>query len=228
MSVGARDSHRAKMKKLNLILIVVISCCLASVFCSRSVVQETVAQTVDTERQKKIDWDKSITSEKLERLRKESRDMQDAIKKVVATHFPKLQIRSASLSEPANAGFGRKGQSSLSISWEQKHISYSISITMAFSPEEAVKFHTFDVDAYQLPEVYPAPDFLGKPAALTKNIIYNKTMTSVSIRFVRGRLKVWTGHRNHKQTANQNEEDLIEFARVIFPLLNAKLTIEEV
>ena len=216
------------MKKFIAILIIAISCCMGWSLYSWNTVEKTVAQTIGPDEQKKHDWDKSVTEEKLERLRKESRELQESIKQAVATNYPKLKIKGSYFSDPANSGLGRKGQSEFSASWEQKHVEYSIAVTLTFSPEEAVKFHTMNVDAYQLPEVYPAPEFLGKPAALFKNLVYNKTMTSVSISFVRGRLKIHTQHRNHRQTANQNEKDIIEFVRVIEPVLKAKLNFEEV
>ena len=106
------------MKKFITVLSVMISFCTGWGLYSRSVVEETVAQTADLERQKRMDWDNSLTEEKYKRLRKESRELQESIKKVDATNFPKFKISSADLGDPAAAGLGRKGQITWHVSWD--------------------------------------------------------------------------------------------------------------
>ena len=105
---------------------------------------------------------------------------------------------------------------------------FDVSVTLLFNSEEAAKAFRFGTSRISMGEFYPAPDFLGKHSLLVKNVLYNKSMTNVGIHFAKGRLMVSTYLTNYKQTAAQNERDLIEFVRAIEPLLNAKLTFEEV
>lgn len=216
------------MKKVIATLLALFFCCAGLFLYSRGPVENTAAQVVDPDEQKKLEWDKSVTEEKMERLRRESQELKEAIKKVIATNYRKSTIRSEFLGDPANAAVGRKGRTSCEVNWKQGVAEYSIRITLLFDSSAAVNSHQRSVSGIALPEFYPAPDFLGKPAVLTKNLVYNKAMTSVGVHFVKGRLSVSAYLRNHKQTANQNEKDLIEFVRVIYPVLNAKVTFEEV
>jgi hypothetical protein len=216
------------MKKIIIVLAVVILGHAVWVSFSWNSVEETSAQVVDSEEQKKLEWDKSVTQEKFELLRQENRAVQDEIKKAVASNYPRLRVRSAYSNDPANAAIGMKGQSSFDISWGNRSAIYSIAVTFVFTSDEAVRLHEFGVSRISLGEFFPAPEFLGKPSVLVKNVKYNKAMTEVGIHFVKGRLVVSGYLKNHKQTALENEKDLIEFIRKVYPAINAKQTFEEV
>lgn len=217
------------MKNFIVILIIMISCCVVwGLYSWSPTVEKTAAQTVDPVEQKKYDRDKSVTEEKYERLRKESRELKEAIKNAIATHYSKSKIRSESLGDPANAAVGRKGQTDCEVTWKNGSEIYSIEATFLFNPEEAANSHRRGISSISVGEFFRAPDFVGQPSVIVKNVNYHKLTTDVGIHFVKGRLNISAYLRNHKKTADQNEKNLIEFIRAIYPVLNAKLTFEEV
>ena len=186
------------------------------------------AQISDEERAKQQAWDKSVTKEKLTRVREEALSTRDAIKKSVDKQFPRLKFDSESFSDPGDAGLGRKGQSIFYLSWKRKQARYSLTVTFFFDPDEAGDLFHKSINSISMGEFFPAPGFLGKTSVLVKNVNYNRSMTNVGLHFTKGRLLISSHLTNHKKTAAQNEKILIEFMKVVEPMLTAKLTFEEV
>jgi len=218
-SQGLRSIY---MKKIGLISIFPFLLISLGIFYWFSVAEGVSAQIDDAERKRRMDHDKSITDEKLERVRQESAGIQDAIAKLVANHLPKYKIQSRSFSDPATAGVGRKGQTGFDIVWKRNDSRVMITATFFFNPEEAAERHTIGTSHISMGDFFPAPEMFGKEAIIVKNVQFNKSVTDVGLHFVKGRMNISAYIKNDFRKNPVNEKELIEFVRTIEPLLVAK------
>lgn len=216
------------MKKVGIMVLIAAMILLAAIYWPINDKAITNAQIADSEDQKRLDHDKSISEEKLERIRQEVRSIQNEIEKYVAKHCPKSKIVSRSFSDPANAGIGRRGQANFDLSWITKSKSTIMIVqSFGFDHEDTITNLQRGFQGISMGEFYAAPEFVGKDSVLVKNLEFNRKNTNVGLHFVKGRVKVNTYITNFKRDTEQNEKELVEFVRAIEPLINAKPNIDD-
>ena len=86
---------------------------------------------------KKDERDKTVTAEKLERVRAETVVIRDSILELMKKHFPKYELINSAISDPGNQGSGRRGQSTLEYEWKRGKSRLVLQIAFVFSPNEA-------------------------------------------------------------------------------------------
>jgi hypothetical protein len=180
------------------------------------------AQQTDLEKELR-DHDKSVSDDKLERVRSEARSIQGAIISRVRERFPQYELESQYFSDPANQAIGRRGQTRFDSSWRSPDkTQIRLNITFAFDADEANRMHRKSADGIAMGEFFRAPDFVGTEGILVKNVQFNKKTTNVGLHFVKGRAIVMSYITNQSRATNKNEKELIEFVRAIAPLIIAK------
>lgn len=174
------------------------------------------------------DRDKTISEEKLEKIREEVRSIESAIEKHVAQHYPKSKVGSSFFRDPASAAIGRRGQAGFDRSWVTRDGSeIMIILTFGFDHNDAVTRFQRNIQRIAMGEFYAAPEFVGKDSILVENLEFNRKNTSVGLIFVKGRVDVSAYITNLKRKTAENEEELIEFVRSIEPLIVAKENIAD-
>jgi hypothetical protein len=186
------------------------------------------AQTFDPEvERKKDERDKTVTAEKLERVRAETVVIRDSILELMKKHFPKYELINSAISDPGNQGSGRRGQSTLEYEWKKGKSRLVLQIAFVFSPNEAQAFHLRRLNGIAMGEGSSAPQLFGTDAVLIKNVHFNKSMTWVALHFRRGRLLVSADYNSGSRTTTENEKELLKIIEAIYPLLVAKETFDE-
>lgn len=187
------------------------------------------AQTFDPEvERQKDERDKTIPAEKLDRVRAEVGLVRDSISSLIKTQFPKYELVSLSIADPANQGSGRRGQSSLEWEWKKGKSRFGLQVTLVFSPQEAETFLIKRLKGVAMGEGTLAPESFGKDALLIKNVRFNETQTWVVLQCRKGRFLIDANYSNAFQASTENEKELLKLMEVIYPLLVAKETFEEV
>ena len=77
-----------------------------------------------------------------------------------------------------------------------------------------------DMETLQIGDFIALPN-IGDEAILVKNVTANKTMTEVGMHFLKGRAQVDIYFTNGFQTTAKNEKELMEFVKLIEPLIIA-------
>jgi hypothetical protein len=227
-----RHPHKRIMKKVTIISILAFSLLTGVViillygFSSPGlVVAQTNSPEVERQREER---DKTVSAEKLIRLRREAETVQNEISALMKKSFPTYAVKSSRTYGPEGQGNGRKGQISLRFSWTKKGTEVGLYLTFVFSPTEAEEFHLKKLNGVAMGEGFRAPELFGKDASLVKNVQFNKTMTCVALHFRKGRLMVSANIVNDFRPNSENEKELLKIMEAIYPVLIAKENFEEV
>jgi hypothetical protein len=187
------------------------------------------AQIVRSEEEIRLrERDKSVTDEKLMRVKQESEALQASILAVMKEKFPKFSHFTGNVVGLNSHAIGRRGQAGFSIGWRNGNTRFFLNVSLNFSPEEAIRFKELANNGVTMGDFYKAPEMFGKDAIIVKNLVFNTTVTRVGISFTKGRMTVGGSVDNKSRSAAKNEKDLLEIMEAIYPLLVAKETFEEV
>ena len=207
-------------------LIVVASLSVCLPFTTPSAEAQTTITPQEIKR--KTDRDNSLTAEKLERVKAEAVSVQNAILGLMNEKHRKYKIVSSRLSGPETGALGRRGQMVFQGEWKRGKAHFEVNVNFTFSPEEAETFHRKELLGVQMGEEFRPPELFGKDAVLIKNVQFNRSMTWVTLRFRKGRLRVFSSYTNASRSNAENEKAMIEIMEAIYPALVAKERFEDV
>lgn len=187
------------------------------------------AQVIISEDQKQKEArDRSIPSDKLDRIRKETAAVHAAILSLMADKYKKFDLKQDHVSDPENHGIGRRGETSIRFNWKRGDTQLGMQISFTFNPEEAEKLHLMKLNGIAMGEGFQAPELFGKDSVIIKNVNFNKSMTWVAHHFRKGRLLVSSNLQNAFRSNIENERELLKIMEAIYPLLIAKEDFDDV
>lgn len=214
------------MRKLGGLILVAAACSSIALYFTKPDFGNTRAQTSDPNLQKKIERDNSVPQAKVQKAYGEAEFVLKSILSAVEKNLPKHSIQRSDIS--ASAGIGRKGQIRFEAAWSKsRRTEISMNATFVFDEREALEIFKTSTGLIAIGEFYRAPDFVGPNGILVKNVHFHKKDTGVGLHFVKGRVIVHTHLTDYKRKNDRNEKELIEFVRLIEPLIVARPTFDE-
>jgi hypothetical protein len=179
------------------------------------------AQTTETDEQQKLDRDKSIPKEKVEKAFEEAKKIKESIVAVIEKKKPKFKL-SASYADHLMYNLpGERGITQNELTFLALNTNLFITVNLGLKKENAlVSFHD-GLKSITVANVYEISN-IGDEASLVKFTTFNKINTQVSLRFIKGRARVSLYLSNQKRTTKQNEKELMEIVSLVEPLIIAR------
>ena len=191
-------------------------------FISDHEMQSVLAQKDEAEAAKKRDeHDKNIPQEKVDRAHLEAGKIMDSIIEVIAKQKSNYQLTRTSQRHKHYDSPGQRGVTLTEFSWKKSNSKASAVITLNYDKNDAKRQFDQGMEMIQMGEFFSQPN-VGDEAILVKNVTANKGMTEVGMHFLKGRAQVDIYFTNHYQTTAKNEKELMEFVRLIEPLIIAR------
>lgn len=217
------------MKKKYWIMIVIFAVLLwlgSSVFFNKDEVSNAQTPDIETqklieERQKRIERDKSIPKEKVEKAFAEAKNIIDEIKKIMAKKKPDFKVDNVYSAHLISVAEGRLGETLDDITWLNGKTKIGVQISLGFNNEEMLAGFSRRMDGISMGEFFAVPN-VGDKAVLVKNVQFNTKATDVGLHFVKGRAQVDIYVTNYKRNAEKNEKELMEILKLIEPLIVAR------
>lgn len=186
------------------------------------------AQIADDEYKKLLERDKSVPKEKVEKAFAEARKIHDEIFRAMRDKMPDFKLKDSRFNHLRSGNSltysstpGRLGTTLNEISWTKKETGIFLNFILGFDKNDTLLKLRQSMSAISMGEFFDVPN-LGDEATLVKNVAYNKSMTSVSIHFVKGRASVSIYLTNHRRRTEKNEKELMEIVGIIEPLVVAR------
>lgn len=184
--------------------------------------RSVLAQTDEAEASRKRDeHDEKISQEKVDRAHLEARTIKEAVIKVIAKHKPKYEMTRTSQIHELRQRPGRKGTTLNEFSWKNSKSKVFVVVALGYDATDVKKQLDRGMEMIQMGDFFALPN-VGDEAILVKNVTANKSMTDVGIHFLKGRAQVDIYFTNHFQTTAKNEKELMEFVKLIEPLIVAR------
>lgn len=183
--------------------------------------QIVLAKTDENEAVRKWEeHDKRIPQEKVERALGEANKIKEDILQTIAKQ--KSKYRLTYFSRPLNYHTpGQKGVTRTELGWKQSSNDLYMVVTLDYDKEDVKQKFDRGMKMIQMGDFFALPK-IGDEAILVKNVTANKRMTDVGIHFLKGRAQVDIYFTNHFQTTAKNEKELMEFVKLIEPLIIAR------
>lgn len=209
--------------------LVLVACTLIGILAWLPQAQSVEAQTNRSEAEIKLrERDKSITDEKLIRVKQESEAVQASVLAMMKEKFPQFSHFTGKVSGLNAHAIGRRGQTGFSIGWKKGETRFFLNVSFVFNREEAITLKEKGMNGVTMGDFYRAPEMFGKDGVIVKNLEFNTSVTRVGLSFSKGRMIISSSVDNKSRSAAKNEKDLLEIMEAIYPLLVAKETFEEV
>jgi hypothetical protein len=180
------------------------------------------AQTTDEEYNKLLERDKNVPQEKVNKAFEEARKIKESLIKVIAEKKPKFMLVHDREKYIISHVPGQKGLAGNELTWrEGKKTEVSFSIVLDFNKVEVKKSFDIGLSSISIGDFYKLSG-IGDEAILAKNFTANTKMTGVNMHFIKGRAEVHISLTNHKRSTEKNEKELMEFVKLIEPLIIAR------
>jgi hypothetical protein len=207
------------MKKVYIIVAITIVFFIAVLFNKNEI---SNAQTTDEEYNKLLERDKNVPQEKVNKAFEEARKIKESLIKVIAEKKPKFMLVHDREKYIISHVPGKKGLAGNELAWrEGKKTEISYSLVLDFDKEEVKKSFDFGLNSISIGDFYKISG-IGDEAILAKNVTANTKMTGVNMHFIKGRAEVHISLINHKRSTEKNEKELMEFVKLIEPLIIAR------
>jgi hypothetical protein len=179
------------------------------------------AQTTETEYQKKINRDKSIPKEKVEKAFEEAKKIKESILAVIEKKKPKFKLSTSFADHLMYNLPGERGSTQNELKFLASNASLFVSFRLGLKKETASVYFHDGLKSITMANVYKI-SAIGDEASIVKYTTFNKINTQVGLHFIKGRAGVFLNLSNQKRTTKQNEKELMEIVRLIEPLIIAR------
>jgi hypothetical protein len=179
------------------------------------------AQTTETDEQQKLNRDKSIPKEKVEKAFEEAKEIKESIVAVIENKKPKFKL-SASYADHLMYNLpGERGITQNELTFLALNTNLFITVNLGLKKESALVSFKNGLKSITMANVYEISD-IGDEASLVKFTTQNKINTQVGLHFIKGRAIVYLCLSNQKRTTKQNEKELMEIVSLVEPLIIAR------
>ncbi len=184
------------------------------------------AQTSPEEHKKLVERDESISKDMVEKAYAEAKQISDSILAIIAQKKSNFRLHSKHASHLISGVPGRPGETRNDFTWRSSDTQLRLNVNLGTRKDEQIPLFRRRLEYISMGEFFEIQN-IGDEAVLVKNVQFNKKMTNVGLHFVKGRVQVETYLTNHQRSTEKNQKELMEFVRLIEPLIIARPNIDD-
>lgn len=186
----------------------------------------TKAQVSDAEYVKLLERDKNVPQEKIDKAFVEAQKIQDDILATIVKNKKDFKLLRTSAIHLKYDNPGQRGGTYNEVTWQKSRTRIFINFRLGFKAKEEVDSFRSGLEGISQGDFFEVPK-IGDDAILVKNVLFNTRSTNVGLHFVKGRAKVSIYVTNFGKKTKENEKVLMEFVKLIEPLIIARSNFDD-
>jgi hypothetical protein len=176
-------------------------------------------ETTDAESKKQFERDREVPREKVEAAKHEAQKIMDGITAAMKERKPQYVLVNANSRKYDVPG--KRGTTDDEITWRFANTQIWLAMHLGLTTDKALIDFREGLETIEMGDFFDIPR-LGDKSVLVKYVTQNTKNTTVNLYFVKGRAEIKLNVTSPRNKTSENEKLLMEAARLIEPLINAR------